>query len=138
MHNPPPHRPRRAPARLLIPTLAIALLAFVAPRADAAHGAKLIAKWRAVKMVVDGKEHPVNAPRKIVYEYRAGGKFIVVMSQGKQSRTLEGTWKATASKVTMTVKGKTEIAPYKVTGARLRMTKTLAGKKIVFYMKRTK
>ena len=102
--------------------------------AHAAPGDKLIGKWKAKSMQMGGRKYPVKAPREIIFEYKKGGKFITIMNDGTNKVKTEGSWKATATTVTMTVKKKTETANYKVSGKKLRLETKVAGRATTFHM----
>lgn len=127
------------PRLVLLAALPAALalaLTFSAPTAQAAPGAKLLGKWKAVAMEMGGKRHPVKPPMSIIFNYKNGGKFEVSISNGKRNMVQKGTWTATASKLTMTIKGQTETAAYKIAGNKLTMDKSIGGRKAKYHMKK--
>ncbi len=130
------HMTPRRTLLLALPTALLLLFAFGAPRAEAAPGDKLKGKWKAIAMELGGKRQPVKAPMSITFEFKAGGKFKVVISNGKRNIVQNGTWSATASKLTMTIGGKTESAGYKVSGTKLTMKKSIGGRMATYHMKK--
>jgi hypothetical protein len=126
---------RRA-LRVALPATLLLLIGLPAPRAEAAPGDKLKGKWQAVAMEIGGKRHPVKAPMSIVFHYKSGGQFEVTISSGKRTVKQQGTWSATATVLTMEIKGKTESANYRVSGSKLTMNKEIAGQKAKYHMKR--
>lgn len=127
------------PRLVLLAALPAALALFLslgAATAQAAPGAKLLGRWKAVAMEMGGKRHPVKPPMSIIFHYKGGGQFEVTISSGKRTMVQKGSWTATASKLTMTIKGKTETAAYKVAGKKLTMNKSVGGQKAKYHMKK--
>lgn len=130
----------RRPLLLMMGLTAVLLaasLGLTTPTAEAAPGAKLVGKWKATAMEVDGKRYPVKG-LSILFEYKAGGKFEVVMTMKGRTKKKTGTWSATAGTLKMTVEGKTESMPYTVRGNKLTMKKRQGGKRMVHHMVRTR
>lgn len=127
---------RRALLAALPAALLLTFALGVPRRAEAAPGDKLKGKWKAVAMESGGKRHPVKAPISIVFHFKGGGKLKVTISDGKRNKAQNGTWSATATVLTMKIKGETEIANYKVTGSKLTMDKSIAGRKAKYHMKK--
>lgn len=134
------HPPRFAAHRAATPfrLAGLWLLAFLALPApgQAAPAEPLLGKWQAEAMEVDGKRHPVKDPMKIIFEFAPGGKFIAVMTYKENVQRKEGSWSRSGRELNMTVGGKSEKMTYTITGAQLRMEKTVAGKKMIHHMKR--
>lgn len=125
------------PTPLLVALLSVSLwLVALTMPAGAAPSHKLVGKWQAEAMEVDGKRYPVKPPMNIVFEYQKGGKLIVTISLKDESKRHEGTWKAEGKQLTMSADGKTETMTFTITGSQLRMEKIMAGKSTVHYMKR--
>lgn len=116
--------------------IALGTLALPGRTAQAAPSNKLLGKWQAEAMEVDGKRYPVKAPMNIVFEFVRGGKFVATVSFKERTQSKEGTWSAAGNQLTMTVEGKTEKMTFSVKGTQLRMEKLVAAKKTVHYMKR--
>ena len=139
IHRPSRRTPEPLASRLLLglgALLAATLILGPSVPAQAAPGDKLVGKWKAQAMEMGGKRHPVKAPQKIVFEFQKGGKFVVESSDGSNTSRVQGTWKATASKVTMTIRGKTETAKYVVSRKKLRLHKKPGGRKAIYHMQR--
>lgn len=131
-----PHKyPRRA-LLFVIPAALLLLLALPAPRAGAAPGDKLRGRWKAVAMEIGGKRHPVKPPMSIIFHFKSGSKLRVTISEGKRNKVQDGTWSATATVLTMKIKGKTETANYKVSGDKLTMDKSINGRQAKYHMKK--
>jgi uncharacterized protein (TIGR03067 family) len=127
--------PRRA-VLVIIPTALMLLMALPTQRAEAAPGDKLRGQWKAVAMEMGGKRHPVKPPMKIVFHFKAGSQLVVTISNGKRDMVQNGTWSATATVLTMKIKGQTETANYKVSGNKLTMDKSVGGRKAKYHMKK--
>lgn len=130
----PVHPLRIVPAGLGL-TAALLLLAPSAGAVPAA-GAKLVGKWAAVSMAVGGKRYPVKPPLRITFEYRAGGTLVVVMTTGARTKTKQGSWRATATHVDMTVDKETQKMTYVVKGSQLTLRGKKAGRDMSYIMKR--
>ena len=130
-----PHAPRPVARRAAI-LLGLPWLLALPASTQAAPANPLLGKWQAEAMEADGKRHPVKDPMKIVFEFASGGKFIATMTYKENVQRKEGTWSASGNELTMTIDAKTEKMTYTITGAQLRMEKTMAGKTMVHHMKR--
>jgi len=119
-----------------LPVALVLTFALGVSRAEAAPGAKLKGKWKAVAMEVGGKRHPVKAPMSIIFHFKGGKKLTVTISNGKRTMVQNGTWSATATVLTMKIKGETEVARYKVTATKLTMDKSVAGRKAKYHLKK--
>ncbi len=121
---------------IVIPAALLLLFTLPAPRAEAAPGDKLKGQWKAVAMEIGGKRHPVKAPMKIIFNFKAGAKLVVTISNGKRNMVQNGTWTATATVLTMKIKGETETANYKISGNKLTMDKSIGGRQAKYHMKK--
>lgn len=128
--------PLRHALVLALPAALLLLFAFPPSEARAAPGDKLKGKWKAVAMELGGKRHPVKPPMLIIFHFQGGSKLVVTISNGKRDMVQNGTWSATATQLIMKIKGQTETAGYKVTGSRLTMNKTIAGRAAKYHMKK--
>lgn len=114
----------------------LALMIIAAPMAAQAKAAKLIGKWKVVKVKRNDKEKPFPKHLEMIVEFKKGGGFITSLTHNGKTRSKSGTWKISDGKLITSIGGRTDKVDFAVSAKKLRLTKSEDGKTETLFLKR--